>query len=81
MTPQHGKKPQTAKMTVNDTTNQLTTRIIFGTNKHPQDAFNYRDMGDVSQVYDEFADVPFTMEKEFDDFTVFDKQGRPIFPE
>lgn len=71
---------QIAKMTVNDTTNQLTTRIIFGTNKHPQDAFNYRDMGDVSQVYDEFADVPFVMEKEFDDFTVFDKQGRPIFP-
>ena len=34
-----------AGMTVNDTTNSLTTRIIFGTNKHPQDQFNYRDLG------------------------------------
>lgn len=33
--------------TVNDTTNSLTTKIIFGNNRNPQDAFNYRDMGDV----------------------------------
>ena len=33
-----------AGMTVNDTTNTLTTRIIFGTNKHPQNEFNYRDL-------------------------------------
>lgn len=33
-----------AGMTVNDTTNSLTTRIIFGNNKHPQDQFNYRDL-------------------------------------
>ena len=33
-----------AGMTVNDTTNTLSTRIIFGTNKKPQDQFNYRDM-------------------------------------
>lgn len=33
-----------ADMSVNDTTNQLTTRIIFGGNKHPQDRFNYRDL-------------------------------------
>ncbi len=33
-----------AGMTVNDTTNSLTTRIIFGTNRHPQGEFNYRDM-------------------------------------
>ena len=36
-----------AGMTVNDTTNSLTTRIIFGKNRKPQDQFNYRDMGDV----------------------------------
>jgi hypothetical protein len=33
-----------AGMTVNDTTNTLTTRIIFGGEKKPQDQFNYRDM-------------------------------------
>ena len=32
-------------MTVNDTTNSLTTRIIFGKNKKPQNVFNYRNMG------------------------------------
>lgn len=34
-----------AGMTVNDTTNSLTTRIIFGKNRTPQDQFNYRDLG------------------------------------
>ena len=33
-----------ANMTVNDTTNTLTTRIIFGNNKKPQSQFNYRDL-------------------------------------
>ena len=33
-----------AGMTVNDTTNTLTTRFIFGTNKTPQDEFLYRDL-------------------------------------
>lgn len=33
-----------ADMTVNDTTNSLTTKIIFGNNKNPQNEFNYRDM-------------------------------------
>lgn len=33
-----------AGMTVNDTTNSLTTRIIFGNNRKPQDRFNYRDL-------------------------------------
>ena len=68
-----------AGMTVNDTTNSLTTKIIFGNNKKPQSQFNYRDMGDVSQVYDPDDDLPFTM-NEFDEFTVFDKKHRPIFP-
>lgn len=34
-----------AGMTVNDTTNSLTTRIIFGRERNPQSAFNYRFMG------------------------------------
>ncbi len=66
-----------AGMTVNDTTNTLTARIIFGSNKRPQDAFRYRDMGDVSQI----DELPFTMgEPEYDQYTAFDKKGRPIFP-
>lgn len=62
-----------AGMTVNDTTNTLTTKIIFGNNKRPQDVFNYRDMGDDSE------DLPFTM-GDYDEFTAFDPKGRPIFP-
>ena len=38
-----------AGMTVNDTTNSLTTRIIFGKNRKPQEQFNYRDMGKISR--------------------------------
>ena len=67
-----------AGLTVNDTTNTLTTRIIFGGNRKPQDQFNYRDMGDVSQIYDPDADLPWY--GEFDEFTKFDKKKRPIFP-
>lgn len=70
-----------AGMTVNDTTNSLTTRIIFGSNRKPQDQFNYRDMGEVTGgtrgsskkggcIYDDFGD----------EYTVFDSEGRPIFP-
>ena len=33
-----------AGMSVNDTTNSLTTAIIFGNNKNPQNEFCYRDM-------------------------------------
>lgn len=33
-----------ADMSVNDTTNTLTTRFIFGNNKNPQSEFVYRDM-------------------------------------
>ena len=33
-----------ANLTVNDTTNTLTTRIIFGSNRKPQGQFNYRNL-------------------------------------
>lgn len=33
-----------AGLTVNDTTNTLTTRIIFGNDRKPQGKFNYRDL-------------------------------------
>ncbi len=67
-----------ASMTVNDTTNTLTAKIIFGGNRKPQAQFNYRDMGDVTQIHDPEADLPWV--GEFDEYTAFDKKGRPIFP-
>lgn len=35
-----------AEGTVNDTTNSLTTKIIFGKNRRPQSAFNYRNLAE-----------------------------------
>lgn len=74
-----------AGMTVNDTTNSLTTKIIFGSNRKPQDQFNYRDMGDVTTIFDPNDDLPFEVDelpflKEYDEFTAFDRNNRPVFP-
>lgn len=71
-----------AGMTVNDTTNSLTTRIIFGNNHKPQDQFNYRDMGDVTQKVDRVVVTEdMTLYDSFgDEYTVFDEKNRPIFP-
>lgn len=72
-----------AGMTVNDTTNTLTTKIIFGNNRKPQDQFNYRFMGEVTPdcepwtitedmvLYDHLGD---------ENFTLFNKDGKPVFP-
>lgn len=72
-----------AGMTVNDTTNSLTTKIIFGNNRKPQDQFNYRFMSDVTPdcepwtitedmvLYDHLGD---------ENFTLFNKDGKPVFP-
>ena len=60
-----------AGMTVNDTTNSLTARIIFGKERNPQSAFNYRFMGDIP------ADA---VAEEGDPFTVFTPDGKPWFP-
>ena len=70
----------TGTTTVNDTTNTLSARFIFGNDREPQSQFNYRDLGDVSQIYDPDEDLPFTMASEFDSFTAFNKKGQPIFP-
>lgn len=71
-----------AGATVNDTTNSLTTRIIFGSNRKPQDQFQYRDMGlitdkcspyvltDGGELFSDFGD----------DYTRFDERGCPVFP-
>ena len=62
-------------MSVNDTSNSLTTRLIFGNVRDTQSELNWRDMGDMSQAVD--SDVPEVYDKEW---TVFDEYGRPIFP-
>lgn len=61
-----------AGMTPNDTTNSLTTRIIFGNNRKPQSQFNYRNMGAQCNL-----DI---QPKGFDKYTLFDSNNRPIFP-
>lgn len=56
--------------TVNDTTNTLTTRIIFGDDRNPQREFNYRFMGDLSVL---------PINPPEDEYTLFDQNGRPVF--
>lgn len=57
---------------VNDTTNSLSAKIIFGSNRHPQDQFNYRFMGEVTPDA-----KPAVIG---DAYTLFDSRGRCIFP-
>ena len=64
-------------MTVNDTTNSLSTRIIFGNNKNPQSEFNYRDLSKPvsSDEYDIYK-------QKFGDnykFRVFNDKGLPEY--
>ena len=59
-----------AEMSVNDTTNSLTTRIIFGRERAPQSEFNYRNMA-------EDSDHGYL---DYDEFTCFTKDEKPVFP-
>ena len=68
--------------TVNDTTNSLSTKIIFGNNRKPQDQFNYRNMGDISTakyMFDEPGIHVMPADTEHN-YNLFDDKGRPIFP-
>lgn len=67
---------------VNDTTNSLSTKIIFGNNRNPQNQFNYRNMGEMTDGVDGFVMTEDNiMFADFgDEYTVFDKKGRPVFP-
>ena len=70
-----------ANGSVNDTTNSLSTKIIFGTNRHPQDQFNYRDLGDTScDIYDCITVDGVTYNGFGDEYVKFDAAGRPVFP-
>lgn len=64
-----------AGMSVNDTTNSLTTRIIFGNDRNPQTQFNYRFMGTEKNAVETYRTVTGTDPN----FTVFDGE-KPIFP-
>lgn len=74
-----------AGMTVNDTTNSLTTRIIFGNNRKPQEQFNYRNMGDLMAPYEcymfeepgEYENLPLDGR---DTYNIFDFNKKPYFP-
>ena len=59
-----------ANGSVNDTTNSLSAKIIFGNDRKPQEQFNYRFMG--------VSEVPFDVGE--DSYKEFDKKGRPVFP-
>lgn len=61
-----------ANSSVNDTTNQLSSKFIFEGNKTPQSQFNYRFMG---EIHDDDT-FPF----ENDAFTRFNSKGQPVFP-
>lgn len=62
---------------VNDSTNSLSTRIIFGSDKKPQSQFQYRFMGDgVEQA----ASPKFFRYKINDEYTLFLPNGKPVFP-
>lgn len=63
--------------TVNDTTNTLSTKIIFGSNRKPQSVFNYRDMSKPvgSDRYEEYREK---FGKDYV-FRVFDEEGLPLY--
>jgi hypothetical protein len=66
-----------SNVSVNDTTNSLSQKIIFGNNRKPQNEFNYRDMSQPvgSDQYEEYR-------RKFGpdyDFRVFDDNGMPLY--
>lgn len=64
-------------VSVNDTTNALSAKIIFGNNRKPQSVFNYRDMSKPvgSDQYDEYRRK---FGKDYK-FRVFDSDGLPLY--
>ena len=68
-----------AGMTYNDTTNSLTTRIIFGKERHPQSSFNWRDLGQPVQEV-EFDTLNFIKDHDLYPIPFDDKSVLPWFP-
>lgn len=61
---------------VNDTTNSLSTKFIFGNNRKPQSQFNYRNLAEPvgPERYDELVRAYGRT-----DFRIFDENGQPIY--
>lgn len=69
--------------TVNDSTNQLSAKFIFEGNRNPQWQFNYRNLGAVpDKVCRSKADAEkgIIFNNFGDEYTLFDLEGRPVFP-
>lgn len=71
-----------AGLSVNDTTNSLTTKIIFGNNRKPQDQFNYRNMGEyeLDETKVMLVDNEALVSKFNDEYSLFTANDKPIFP-
>ena len=71
------KKLHGMRATVNDTTNTLSGRIIFGKNKTPQSHFNYRNLAEPvpPSKYPEYREA-FGPDYHF---RVFDDEGLPLY--
>lgn len=74
---------QLSGLTVNDTTNQHTTRIIFGENRNPQSEFCYRNLAepvtsldkDVEAYLKEWTNLPMEFTSRFGEKSIL-----PFFP-
>lgn len=72
-----------AGMTPNDTTNSLTTRIIFGKEKKPE--LMYRDLGDCSETSNVVCSIdnmfyPDGIPGTDPEYTLFTNDNKPVFP-
>ena len=67
----------TSNVSVNDTTNSLSQKIIFGNNRKPQNEFNYRDMSQPVGS-DQYEDYRRRFGDDYD-FRVFDDNGMPLY--
>lgn len=66
---------QLTGLSVNDTTNTLSTRFIFGNNRKPQDAFNYRDLSKPVRP-ENLKDMNYPNDKKY---RVFNDLGEPEY--
>ena len=64
-------------VSVNDTTNTLSAKIIFGNNRSPQSAFNYRDLSKPVS-YKEYQNYRERFGPKYV-FRIFDENGLPIY--
>lgn len=64
-------------VSVNDTTNTLSTKIIFGSNRKPQNVFNYRDLSQPVSP-DQYEEYREKFGPEYI-FRVFDEHGLPLY--